>query len=78
VEIWSDVICPWCYIGKARFEEALAGFEHRDEVEVIYRSFELDPGRDSVEPVGQMLRWATPSTSTACCTWPAPRAWNTS
>jgi predicted DsbA family dithiol-disulfide isomerase len=57
VEIWSDVVCPWCYIGKARFEKALAGFEHRDEVEVEYRSFELDPGRDKhdVEPVRQML-----------------------
>jgi predicted DsbA family dithiol-disulfide isomerase len=43
VDIWSDVICPWCYIGKRRFERALAEFEHRDEVEVVYRSFELDP-----------------------------------
>jgi predicted DsbA family dithiol-disulfide isomerase len=43
VEIWSDVVCPWCYIGKRRFEKALAGFEHRDEVEVVWRSFELDP-----------------------------------
>ena len=43
VEIWSDVICPWCYIGKRRFEMALAGFAHREEVEVIWRSFELDP-----------------------------------
>jgi predicted DsbA family dithiol-disulfide isomerase len=43
VDIWSDVVCPWCYIGKRRFERALAEFEHRDEVEVVYRSFELDP-----------------------------------
>ena len=43
VDIWSDVICPWCYVGKARFEKALDGFAHRDEVEVIYHSFELDP-----------------------------------
>ena len=43
IEIWSDVVCPWCAIGKRRFETALAGFEHRDEVEVRYRSFELDP-----------------------------------
>jgi predicted DsbA family dithiol-disulfide isomerase len=43
VEIWSDVVCPWCYLGKRRFEAALARFEHRDEVEVIWRSFELDP-----------------------------------
>jgi predicted DsbA family dithiol-disulfide isomerase len=43
VEIWSDIACPWCFIGKRRFEAALAGFEHRDEVEVTWRSFELDP-----------------------------------
>lgn len=43
VEIWSDVACPWCYIGKRRFESALAHFEHRDQVEIIWRSFELAP-----------------------------------
>jgi predicted DsbA family dithiol-disulfide isomerase len=43
VEIWSDVVCPWCAIGKRRFEAALARFEHRDEVTVQWRSFELDP-----------------------------------
>lgn len=43
VDIWSDVICPWCYVGKARFEKALNAFTHRDEVEVVYHSFELDP-----------------------------------
>ena len=42
VEIWSDVVCPWCYIGKRRFEQALAGFAHREEVEVVWRAFELD------------------------------------
>ena len=43
VEIWSDIACPWCYVGKRRFEAALAAFEHRDEVTVTWRSFELDP-----------------------------------
>jgi predicted DsbA family dithiol-disulfide isomerase len=43
VEIWSDIACPWCYIGKRRFEAALTRFEHRDEVQVSWRSFELDP-----------------------------------
>jgi predicted DsbA family dithiol-disulfide isomerase len=43
VEIWSDIACPWCYIGKRRFEAALAEFEHRDDVNVTWRSFELDP-----------------------------------
>ncbi|ORT55779.1 DsbA family oxidoreductase [Streptomyces sp. CB03238] len=57
VEIWGDIVCPWCYIGTARFEKALAGFEHRDQVEVIHRSFELDPTRDKthVVPVHKML-----------------------
>jgi predicted DsbA family dithiol-disulfide isomerase len=44
VDVWSDVICPWCYVGKARFEKALSSFAHRDEVDVVYHSFELDPG----------------------------------
>ena len=43
VEIWSDIACPWCYVGKRRFEAALGAFEHRDEVTVTWRSFELDP-----------------------------------
>lgn len=43
VEIWSDFVCPFCYIGKRNFERALEGFEHKDEVEVIYKSFQLDP-----------------------------------
>jgi predicted DsbA family dithiol-disulfide isomerase len=43
IEIWSDIACPWCYIGKRRFEAALAEFEHRDDVRVTWRSFELDP-----------------------------------
>jgi predicted DsbA family dithiol-disulfide isomerase len=43
VDIWSDVVCPWCYIGKRRFENALARFEHRDQVQVVFHSFELDP-----------------------------------
>jgi predicted DsbA family dithiol-disulfide isomerase len=43
VEIWSDIVCPWCYVGKRRFEAALAAFEQRDDVRVTWRSFELDP-----------------------------------
>jgi predicted DsbA family dithiol-disulfide isomerase len=44
VEIWSDVACPWCYVGKRRFEAALARFPQRDAVEVEWKAFELDPG----------------------------------
>ncbi|TQL69510.1 putative DsbA family dithiol-disulfide isomerase [Nocardioides albertanoniae] len=43
IDVWSDVVCPWCYIGKRHLEAALDGFEHGDEVEVVYHSFELDP-----------------------------------
>ncbi len=57
VEIWSDIACPWCYVGKARFEKALASFPHREQVEVVHRSFELDPGRakGDIQPVITML-----------------------
>lgn len=43
VEIWSDIVCPWCAVGRARFYAALREFPHRDEVQVRFRSFELDP-----------------------------------
>ncbi|HEY9900555.1 MAG TPA: DsbA family oxidoreductase [Pantanalinema sp.] len=43
IEIYSDVACPWCYIGKKRFEKALAAFPKRDEVEIVYRAFQLNP-----------------------------------
>ncbi len=58
VEIWSDVVCPWCYIGKRRFEAALAQFEHARDVEVIWRSFELDPGAPRVQTEPQAERLA--------------------
>jgi predicted DsbA family dithiol-disulfide isomerase len=47
VQIWSDVVCPWCYLGKRRFEKALAEFPNRDEVTVVHRSFQLDPSAPS-------------------------------
>jgi len=53
VEIWSDVVCPWCYIGKRRFEAALERFAHRDDVEVLWHSFELDPSTRSVRAPGE-------------------------
>ncbi|WP_415954178.1 DsbA family oxidoreductase [Streptomyces sp. KLOTTS4A1] len=57
VEIWSDIACPWCYIGKKRFEDGLAAFAHRDDVEIVHRSFELDPNRAKGEtaPVIDLL-----------------------
>ncbi len=43
VEIWSDVMCPFCYIGKRKFENALAQFPHKEDIEVEWKSFQLDP-----------------------------------
>jgi predicted DsbA family dithiol-disulfide isomerase len=43
IQIWSDIACPWCYVGKRRFEEALAKFAHADNVTIRWRAFELDP-----------------------------------
>jgi predicted DsbA family dithiol-disulfide isomerase len=43
LEIWSDIACPWCYVGKRRIESALGQFDHASEVNVTWRSFELDP-----------------------------------
>ncbi len=54
IEIWADVVCPWCFIGKRRLETALAGFEHGDQVEVVWRSFELDPSAPT-EPTTSVL-----------------------
>lgn len=48
IDIWSDIACPWCYVGKRRLEQALARFSHRDEVEVVWRAFELDPSAPRV------------------------------
>jgi predicted DsbA family dithiol-disulfide isomerase len=57
VEIWSDVVCPWCYLGRRRFEQALGQFAHRGDVEVTYRSFELDPDapKGATTPTTELL-----------------------
>jgi predicted DsbA family dithiol-disulfide isomerase len=43
VDIWADLVCPWCYLGKRRFDNALAEFAHAGDVEVVHHSFQLDP-----------------------------------
>ena len=48
IDIWSDIACPWCYVGKRRLEQALGRFAHRSEVEVVWRAFELDPSAPRV------------------------------
>ncbi|MBE7325057.1 DsbA family oxidoreductase [Nocardioides sp. Y6] len=54
IEIWSDVVCPWCYIGKRRLETALSDFAHADEVEVVWRSYQLDPTAPRGESVSTL------------------------
>ena len=48
IEIWSDFACPFCYIGKTRFEQALQNFKHKDHVEVIYKAYQLNPNAPKV------------------------------
>ncbi len=63
IEIWSDIVCPFCYIGKRRLEEALAGFEHADTVEVRWKSFQLNPNQVTnpritvIEDLAQKKGW---------------------
>ncbi len=49
VEIWSDIVCPFCYIGKRKFEKALDGFDGKENVEIEWKSFQLDPAMDNTE-----------------------------
>lgn len=68
VEIWSDIMCPFCYIGKRKFEAALDKFPKKNEVEIIWKSYQLDPnikeqpGKDIysylAEAKGQSLEWS--------------------
>jgi len=68
VDIWSDVNCPFCYIGKRKFELALEQFEHKDQVEIEWHSFELDPNAETrpdlnaydylAEKKGQTREWS--------------------
>jgi predicted DsbA family dithiol-disulfide isomerase len=58
IDVWSDIVCPWCYIGKRRLERALAGFEARPDVQVVHRSFQLNPAapRDHTTRRGEGLK----------------------
>ena len=57
VDIWSDLVCPWCYVGKRRFEKALARFDNRDDLQIVHRSFQLNPAapRDTTSSRREML-----------------------
>jgi predicted DsbA family dithiol-disulfide isomerase len=60
VDVWSDIACPWCYVGKRRLEAALERFPHRDQVEIVWRAFELDTKAPKRQPqdVSQAARLA--------------------
>jgi predicted DsbA family dithiol-disulfide isomerase len=58
IDVWSDVVCPWCYIGKRRLERALAAFPHRDQVEIVHRAFQLDPSAPKGAVQDQVTRLA--------------------
>lgn len=55
IDVWSDVVCPWCFIGKRRLEKALAIFEHREDVIVRHRAFQLQPNAIDVVPTSEHL-----------------------
>lgn len=57
IDIWSDVVCPFCYLGKRHLELALADFEHREQVQIEWHSYQLDPDAPAVdpEPVAEMI-----------------------
>lgn len=53
IDIWSDIACPWCYVGKRHLEQALERFSHKDEVDIVWRAFELDPSAPKVRDSSQ-------------------------
>lgn len=55
IDVWSDVVCPWCFIGKRRLEKALASFDHRDQVVIRHRAFQLQPDIDALVPTKSHL-----------------------
>src|SRR5258705_7313468 len=59
VDVWSDLVCPWSYVGKRRFETALEQFDHRADVQVVHRSFQLNPAapRDRTSERRERLMW---------------------
>ena len=55
IDVWADVVCPWCFIGKRRLEKALSAFGHKDEVTVRHRAFQLQPDAKDVLPTSELL-----------------------
>lgn len=68
IEIWSDVVCPFCYIGKRKLEQALRQFPHNDQISVVWKSFQLDPdasakGEDYLKSLSERKGWSLEQTS---------------
>ncbi len=55
IEVWSDVVCPWCFIGRRRLQSALAQFPHAEEVRVVHRAFQLQPDAQGIVPTKEHL-----------------------
>jgi predicted DsbA family dithiol-disulfide isomerase len=55
IDVWADVVCPWCFIGKRRLEKALATFAHKDQITIRHRAFQLQPDVQGVVPTHQHL-----------------------
>ncbi len=55
IDVWADVVCPWCFIGKRRLEKAQASFERRDEITIRHRAFQLDPNAKGTLPTKDLL-----------------------
>ena len=55
IDVWSDVVCPWCYIGKRRLEKALTQFGHKDEIVIRHRAFQLQPDAGETMPTSKLL-----------------------
>ena len=59
IEVWSDVVCPWCFIGRRRLQKAIAGLPKEADVEVVHRAFQLNPAAAETVSTQKMLRfWA--------------------
>lgn len=55
IDVWSDVVCPWCFIGKRRLEKALTQFGHKDEIVIRHRAFQLQPDAGETMPTSKLL-----------------------
>jgi predicted DsbA family dithiol-disulfide isomerase len=55
IDVWADVVCPWCFIGKRRLEKALESFSHRDQITIRHRAFQLQPDIKEIVPTKEYL-----------------------